>query len=235
METSDSRPSFLKSYKVFKRKGLTADNVEWFANAIETSVIKLPELQHDYKNLQNKVQTMQYQKQKLERDLQVIQRQIEESTDVKTMLHHNVDTLQDDIEHLHNERSELQRFVFRFKNSNRQYLQIKRIAEEVVDRILAERKSLLTSALIAVVEALRMNPDRYAVIYNSKYDNNEIVFGSSTAASSSSHSHSPTLQNQNYYYNEYHEGILEIADSFLKMLLNELVDKTMAAALKIGS
>ena len=65
-------PSFLKSYKVFKRKSLTIDNVEWFAKAIETGVIKLPELQHDYKNLQNKVQTMQYQKQKLERDLQVI-------------------------------------------------------------------------------------------------------------------------------------------------------------------
>ena len=40
-------------------------------------------------------------------------------------------------------------------------------------------KSLLTSALIAVVEALRMNPDRYAVIYNSKYDNNNGIFDSS--------------------------------------------------------
>jgi hypothetical protein len=39
------------------------------------------------------------------------------------------------------------------KNSNKCYLQIKRMAEEIVDRLLAERKSLLTSALIAVVEA----------------------------------------------------------------------------------
>ena len=57
METSDSRPSFLKSYKVFKRKGLTADNVGWVANDIKTSVIKLPELQNEYKNLQNNLQT----------------------------------------------------------------------------------------------------------------------------------------------------------------------------------
>lgn len=58
------------------------------------------------------------------------------------------------------------------------YLQIKRMAEEIVDRLLAERKSLLTSALVAVVEALRMNPHRYAVIYNSKYDDdhNDNVF-----------------------------------------------------------
>ena len=51
--------SFLKLHKVFKRKGLTAGNVEWFANAIEIGAIKLPELQHHHKNLQNKVQTVQ--------------------------------------------------------------------------------------------------------------------------------------------------------------------------------
>jgi hypothetical protein len=55
--------SFLKLHKVFKRKGLTAYNVEWFANAIEIGAIKLPELQGQYKSLQNKVQNMQFQKQ----------------------------------------------------------------------------------------------------------------------------------------------------------------------------
>ncbi|HEY6885963.1 MAG TPA: hypothetical protein VI278_18170 [Nitrososphaeraceae archaeon] len=35
---------------------------------------------------------------------------------------------------------------------------------------------------------------------------------------------------QNYYYNEYHGVTLEIADSLLKMLLNQMVDKTTAAA-----
>jgi hypothetical protein len=50
--------------------------VEWFADAIETGTVKLPELQDQYQNLQNKVQTEHYQKQNLERDLQIIQRQI---------------------------------------------------------------------------------------------------------------------------------------------------------------
>jgi len=48
-----------------------------------------------------------------------------------------------------------------------------------------------TSALIAVVEALRLNPDRYAVIYNTKYDDNDsggtaIVEVPSSSTSSSS-------------------------------------------------
>ncbi|MBV9179621.1 MAG: hypothetical protein JO297_21540 [Nitrososphaeraceae archaeon] len=53
-------PSFLKSYKVLKRKGLTFDNVEWFAGAIDTGVIKLPELQGQYQSLQNRVWRMEH-------------------------------------------------------------------------------------------------------------------------------------------------------------------------------
>jgi hypothetical protein len=80
-------------------------------------------------------------------------------------------------------------------------------------------------ALKAVVEALRMNPDRYEVIYNSKYNNNESVFDSNgiTAVVISS-PHFPKSQSQNYYYNEYRQGLLEIAKGFLNTLLNQLVD-----------
>jgi len=80
-----------------------------------------------------------------------------------------------------------------------------------------------------------MNPNRYAVIYNSKYDNNDSVFDSTSTTStaiSSSHSHSSTKVHQKYYYNEYREGIIEIANSLLKVLLKQMVDNTMVAAVK---
>jgi hypothetical protein len=77
-----------------------------------------------------------------------------------------------------------------------------------------------------------MNPDRYAVIYNSKYDDNDGVFDNLTRSAAISSSHSSTKVPQNYYYNKYHEGILEIANSFLKILLNHMVDKAMVAAVK---
>ena len=94
------------------------------------------------------------------------------------MLHQNIDTLQNDIDHLFNERRQLQQFVSRFKNSNKKYLKIKDVAEEHVNRLLTEQEPLLDLALKAVIEALRMNPDRYAVIYNSKYDDNCNIFDS---------------------------------------------------------
>ena len=47
--------------------------------------------------------------------------------------------------------------------------------------------------------------------------------------SSSSHPNSPILQNQNYYYNKYHEVLLELAKGFLNILLNQLLEETMVA------
>jgi hypothetical protein len=83
-----------------------------------------------------------------------------------------------------------------------------------------------------------MNPDRYAVIYNSKYDSDDNAHNSSSttttapiSSSSSTYSTSPKPY-QNHYYNKYHGGILEIAKGFLNILLTELVHKTMVGAVK---
>jgi chromosome segregation ATPase len=147
---------------------------------------ELPNLQRYWENIQANNHNLKCQNQELEKDLQARRTNIVELTEVENMLHQNIDTLQNDIDRLLNERLQLQQVVSRFKDGNEKYLQIKSIAEIDIDRLLAERKSLLSSALIAVVEALRMNPDRYAVIYNSKYDNNESLFYSSSTAISSS-------------------------------------------------
>jgi hypothetical protein len=103
------------------------------------------------------------------------------------------------------------------------------VAKEHVSRLLTEQETLLDLALNAVIEALRMNPDRYAVIYDSKYDSDDNIFDSSTTPSAMPSSPIP----QNRYYNEYHEGLLELAKAFFKTLLNQLVDKTMVAAVKV--
>jgi DNA-binding CsgD family transcriptional regulator len=60
------------------------------------------------------------------------------------------------------------REFWKLKRSNKKYLKIKGIVEEQVNRLLIEHSGLLISALLAVVEALRLNPDRYAIIYNTK-------------------------------------------------------------------
>ena len=77
--------------------------------------------------------------------------------------------------------------------------------------------------------------DNYAIIYNSGYDNNDNIFSSTTTSEAVPYTHTFTStqsQNQNHYYNKYHEGILEIAKGFFNILLNQLVNNTMVAAVK---
>ena len=45
-----------------KRKGLTADNIEWFANAIETGAIKIPEIQKQYAKVKDELEAIDYKK-----------------------------------------------------------------------------------------------------------------------------------------------------------------------------
>jgi hypothetical protein len=140
----------------------------------------------------------------------------------------------DNICNLQNQKHQLEQFVFWVKNSNENYLKTKDVAEETINRLLTDEEPFLDLALKAVIEALRLNPEMYAIIYNGKYDNNNgsVFDNSSTTVLSSSHPYSPILQNQNYYYNKYHEGLLGLTKGFLNILLNQVVDKTMVAAMK---
>jgi chorismate mutase len=214
--------SLLKLNKILERKGIDDEND--ISNVLKYTK-ELPNLQQYWENIQANNHNLKCQNQELEKELQARKRQIAELTEVESMLPHNIDTLQNDIHSLFNERSQLQQFVSRFKNSNEKYLKIRRIAEEVVYRLLTEQESLLDFALKAVIEALRMNPNSYEVIFNnSRYDNNGGVFDKSGNTTSETY--------QDYYYNKYHEGLVELAKGFLKLLLNQLVDKTMVAVIK---
>lgn len=71
---------------------------------------------------------------------------------------------------------------------------------------MAERGALLTSPIMAIIGALRENLDKYNIIFdNSKYDNSS----------------------------EYHEGLVEVANSFMKILSRQIVDNTMVEAVAI--
>ena len=77
---------------------------------------------------------------------------------------------------------------------------------------------------------------RYLLTYflNSslEYYYNDYIFDCSIRAAATSSISSTTPQNQNHYYKEYHEGTLEIANSLLKILTNQIADNTMVAAVK---
>ena len=87
-----------------------------------------------------------------------MQRRTIELTEALNTLKQNFDALGNKVNDLYNEKCQLEQFVSRFKNTSRNYLKIRGIAEQIVNTLLS-----VTSAIIAVVRALRENPDRYAM------------------------------------------------------------------------
>ena len=52
----------LKLYRLAKRLGITADNIEWFVNMVNIGSYKIPDLQKQYAKLQDEVQVIDHQK-----------------------------------------------------------------------------------------------------------------------------------------------------------------------------
>jgi predicted nucleic acid-binding Zn-ribbon protein len=55
-------PSFLKLHKALKKRGLNPNNVEWFADAIETGAIKIPKVQKQYAKVKDELEVIDYKK-----------------------------------------------------------------------------------------------------------------------------------------------------------------------------
>ena len=114
---------------------MNPNNVEWFIDAIETGAVNVPELQGQYQSLQNKVWRMEHRKQELERDCQAIQRETVELTQTHNMLQRNFDALAYNVNDLYNEKDQLEQNVFRFKSTNKNYLKIRDVAEQIVNKL----------------------------------------------------------------------------------------------------
>ena len=69
-------PSFLKLHKALKKRGLNPNNVEWFADAIETGSIKIPEIQKQYAKIKDELEAIDYKKTMAKYELQNITNQI---------------------------------------------------------------------------------------------------------------------------------------------------------------
>jgi hypothetical protein len=84
---------------------------------------------------------------------------------------------------------------------------------------------------MAVIQALRENPNRHDIIFDNSEIGNGLGSGCGNTTSSFLFPSYPSTY-QNHYSNEYLEGLLEVARVFFNVLLNNLTEKTMVAAVK---
>jgi hypothetical protein len=112
------------------------------------------------------------------------------------------------------------------KNNSKDYQQIERLAEQKANDILANKKAVVLAAVIAVLEALRNQPDKQQLlIYDSFYPLNNKRAADILAKMMSSSAANPE---KNYLSMSFHhKEILKIAEELYDDLLKVVVDNTI--------
>jgi predicted transcriptional regulator len=117
IEIADSLPSFLKLHKALKKRGLNPNNVEWFANAVETEAIRIPEIQKQYAKIQDEIEAIDYKKTMAKHQLDNMNNQI-------TYLNKISYNKRNEIAYLQIEAQELEGYVHGLENHNQQQKEI---------------------------------------------------------------------------------------------------------------
>jgi hypothetical protein len=145
--------------------GVKIGNLDWFVNMVLVGAYKIPSLDNEYKNLKNEIANLEYKKERLQADVQALNNKTSTLRSVKCSYQQECDNKKEDIDYLNNHKEQLEDFVASFKSGNKRYLEIKGVAQEHVNYLLTQRKTMLTIAIIAVIEAMKMSPDRYMAIF----------------------------------------------------------------------
>jgi hypothetical protein len=68
--------SFRKLFRLLKREGMTADNMQWFVNAVKIGIYKIPEIRKQYAKEKDELEVIDYNKAMAKHELQNMNNQI---------------------------------------------------------------------------------------------------------------------------------------------------------------
>jgi hypothetical protein len=223
--------TFLKLYKIAKNQGMLG-NLEGFVSILKSAAYDVPALQKQHELIKNKVDTVQYKNQESLIELQKLGNRIVELKKLEQSHAEVCRRLQQDIKYYINQKEQLIAFVEGFKRTNKKYCKIRAIAEEHINSFLGDRKTLVSSAVLAAIEALRMYPNKHRIVCSNdgNYDSD------SNAVSNESLAVLSQIQS-NYSHDDNELGDIAIVSDTAKALydriLKWLVDKTIASAAQI--
>jgi chromosome segregation ATPase len=176
-EIGDELRRFLKLYTIAKNQGLLG-NLEVFVSILKNAAYNIPALQRQLKLLKNEVDNIQYQKQEANIEIEKLRDQIVELKKLERSHSEACSRLQQDIGYHIDQKQQIIAFIEGFKRSDKKYSKIRARAEEHINSFLADQKILVSAAVLGVIEALRMHPNKHTIIccndgsYNN--DRNEI-------------------------------------------------------------
>jgi cytidylate kinase len=230
-QIGDELRTFLRLYKIAKNQGML-DNLEAFVSILKNAAFNVPALQKQHELVKNKVKTIQCQKQEGDIELQRVGDRIVELKKLEQSHAEVCRRLQQEIGYYINQKQQLIAFVEAFKRSDKKYSKIRAMAKQHINSFLADQKILVSAAVLAVIEALRIHPNKHTIIccndgsYNSEGNG---ISDETIAVMSELRSH--------YSHDENEIGdiaiVTDTANTLYDRISEWLVEKTIASAIQM--
>jgi hypothetical protein len=216
-------PSFLKLFGIMKQQKMMSeqDVVDALKNAKE-----LPQLKDQFQLLIEEIQRLEYRRNSLRTALSALQKQISAARDSLKFYESALDEKIQSIDEAHKKIAQLENM----KNNGKDYQEIERIAEQKANDVLANKKAILITAVIAVLGALRYHPAKqqlliYDSFYPSNNDGTADIFAKMISPSTSTANPEKNYLVPLQFY--HHKEILKMAEGLYDNLLKVVVDNTI--------
>jgi hypothetical protein len=157
-EIGDSIIHIPKIHRKIKAAGMGVDQA---INLIKNANNHLPSLEQKYHKLKKDVNLLESRKSVEYKTLNDLHGQIDASEKVLEWLKKSCEEEEAKLDHLESEEISLKRLVKCFKNSNEEYLKIKRIVQNKIIDLLLDAKSILKLALYSLKESMKKDPQKY--------------------------------------------------------------------------
>jgi hypothetical protein len=211
-------PSFLNLFKIMKQqKTMSEQNV---VDALKFGK-ELPHLKDQFQLLVEEINNLEYKRNGVRTALSALQNQISAAKDSLKFFQSILDQKIQNMAETDKKLAQLENI----KNNDKDYQKIERVAEQKANDILNNRKAVVLAAVIAVLEALRNQPDKQQLlIYDSFYPINNKGAADIFAKIISSSAANP----ENYLSMSFnHKEILKMAEGLYDELLKAVVGNTI--------
>jgi hypothetical protein len=181
LEFQGDIPYFVKLCKEAKAAKMGVPQV---INLLRMANNYLPSVQLRCEELQNQNNLLDSIVTAKDREIQILDGQItdrrKELDAIKTECVREAALLQG----LQQQRAKVETFVYTYKNNNEEYVNVIKSIENKVHDFLSDKKKLLNTAIISLIESMRNDPEKYSALV---YHNNDKQNSSSSSTRSKDH------------------------------------------------
>jgi hypothetical protein len=154
--------------RLVKEKGMTIDQI---VNAIDIAIHKLPYMESLYKQLKDEVDKMQLTRQCLVNDIAAREYKISILDKTAFSLEQDCKRKELAIQQLTIQKDRIEKWITNVLKGEG-YSKLKQIVKENVKAVLSDNKVLISTALAALMQTLKDNPEMANLIYNISATNN---------------------------------------------------------------